>query len=597
MVMDVNPFLITLLGYTREQFLGKKIWELGYFKDAVANEANFEELKAKEYIRYENLPLETDTGQRIEAEFISNVYAVNGSKVIQCNIRDVSDRVKAERALREREAEFRILAEAMPQMVWITRPDGWNVYFSQRWMDYTGLTLEESLGHGWNKPFHPDDRQRAWDAWQEATKVTGAYSLECRLRRADGIYRWWLILGAPLRGADGTIVKWFGTCTDISDRKQAEEALRDSEERFRTMANCIPQLAWIARADGHVIWYNQRWYEYTGTTPEQMDNQGRQSLHDSEMLPKVMERWDTAISRGEPFDMEFPLRGSDGKFRAFLTRIQPLKDPQGRVMQWFGTNTDVEALKQVEGKIQELNNELERRVAERTAQLEVANKELEAFSYSVSHDLRAPLRAVNGFAGIVLQEFSSLLPAEGRLQLERIRGAGLQMGELIDDLLAFSHVSRQSVNRRTLDTNKLAQAVLEELKPQLAGREIEIRTGDLPACHGDRGLLKQVWVNLLSNAVKYTRGKPAIIEIGCRLENAETVYFVRDNGAGFDMRYARKLFGVFQRLHRSDEFEGTGVGLAIVQRIVHRHGGRIWAEAEPGKGATFYFTLKAKGTI
>jgi light-regulated signal transduction histidine kinase (bacteriophytochrome) len=174
----------------------------------------------------------------------------------------------------------------------------------------------------------------------------------------------------------------------------------------------------------------------------------------------------------------------------------------------------------------------------------------------------------------------------------RIRNGGQRMGVLIDDLLAFARLRRKSIGRQTVDTAKLVQNVLDELGPERSGRRIDINVGELPASYGDPALLKQVWVNLLSNAVKYTRGRePAIIEIGCTRENGEDVFSVRDNGAGFDMQFAGKLFGVFQRLHRADEFEGTGVGLAIVQRIVHRHGGRVWAEAETNRGATFYFTL------
>jgi two-component system, sensor histidine kinase and response regulator len=224
--------------------------------------------------------------------------------------------------------------------------------------------------------------------------------------------------------------------------------------------------------------------------------------------------------------------------------------------------------------------------------LEAANKELEAFSYSVSHDLRAPLRAVDGFSSVLLEEFSAEMPPEAKLLLDNVRTGAKQMNQLIVDLLRFSHVGRQPMSKHTVNLSTLVHEVLEDLRKKQAGRRIEIQISELPDCVGDLSLLRQVLVNLLSNAFKFTRQREqAMIEVGCRQQGGEQVYFVRDNGAGFDMRHVEKLFGVFQRFHRADEFEGTGVGLSIVQRIIQRHGGRIWAEAEVGKGATFYFTL------
>lgn len=242
-----------------------------------------------------------------------------------------------------------------------------------------------------------------------------------------------------------------------------------------------------------------------------------------------------------------------------------------------------------------LNTQLEQRVQDRTAELEAANKELEAFSYSVSHDLRAPLRAVDGFSQALLEDYADLMPEEGRRYLLAIRQGAQKMGMLIEDLLKFSHLSRMPLRKQAVDTEFMVRGVLDELQALETGREIEVHIGPLPRCSADPALLRQVWVNLISNALKYTRRRGAArIEMGCDEGPDSVVYRISDNGTGFDMRYAGKLFGVFQRLHRAEDYEGSGVGLAIVQRVIHRHGGRIWSEAAVDQGATFYFTLHGK---
>jgi signal transduction histidine kinase len=250
------------------------------------------------------------------------------------------------------------------------------------------------------------------------------------------------------------------------------------------------------------------------------------------------------------------------------------------------------ALRDSEERLLALNTELEQRVQSRTEQLETANKDLEGFSYSVSHDLRAPIRAVGGFATLLAEDHGAELSDEARRKIGIIRAEAARMGQLIDDLLAFSRLGRKALDPVELDMGEMARAVYERLNHADPGRPVEFRLGSMPAARGDRGLFEQVWMNLLSNAIKFSsKTERPLIEVGGIAEQRELIFFVRDNGAGFDPKYASKLFGVFQRLHRQEDYAGTGVGLALVHRIVSRHGGRVWADGRPGAGATFHFSL------
>ena len=282
----------------------------------------------------------------------------------------------------------------------------------------------------------------------------------------------------------------------------------------------------------------------------------------------------------------------DGTTVDLSLAVSPIRDAQGQIVGVSSIARDITERKRAEEQILQLNAELEHRVQIRTAELTSANQELEAFTYSVAHDLRAPLRHIDAFTRILQEDFAGSFPPEAAQLLETIRRGSENMSRLVNDLLNLAHVGRQEMKREATPLNLLIEEVINEMKRETQGREIEWRVAELPTIQGDPGLLKQVFANLLSNAVKYTRPrKPAVIEIGLRVMNDEPVVYVRDNGVGFNMKYADKLFGVFQRLHRAEEFEGTGVGLAIVERVIKRHGGHIWAESELDKGATFYFTL------
>ena len=382
---------------------------------------------------------------------------------------------------------------------------------------------------------------------------------------------------------------------DISDRKAAEAALREGQEEFRMLANAIPQLCWMANADGWITWYNDRWYEYTGTTAEQMQGWGWQSVHNPEALPEVMQRWSDSLATGERFDMVFPLRGRDGVFRPFLTRVMPVRDQGGRVVRWFGTNTDISEQQRTEDEIRRLNAELGQRVRERTAELEAANKELEAFAYSVSHDLRAPLRGIDGWTLALIEDFCGQcekLNGKGRGYLDRVRSETQRIGHLIDDLLQLSRITRAEMHRDAVDLSRIAETVAARLREAHPQRRLEFAIRPGLKAFGDTRLLDVALTNLLENAVKFTAPRtPGRIAFESVESEGKPAFVVRDNGVGFDMAYAGTLFGAFQRLHSESEFPGTGIGLATVQRVIHRHGGRIWAEAEPDRGASFYFTI------
>ncbi len=379
---------------------------------------------------------------------------------------------------------------------------------------------------------------------------------------------------------------------EINRRNQAEEEFGSSEERFRLIVeNIVDYAIFMLDPEGHVISWNNGAERIKGYRVDEILGRHFACFYPREDIErgKPQDELKAAAAAGRTEDEGRRVRKDGTTFWANAL-ITAIKDKNGNLRGFVKITRDMTKHEETLEEIRQLNVHLEGR----TAQLSAANAELEAFSYSVAHDLRAPLRQIAGFSKILTEEHAvELLPAAVRY-LEKIQEGAEQMGHLVDDLLNFARVGQQALSYATTSLNSIVQSAIEELETEGAGRDIEWRIDDLSTVECDPVLIKQVFVNLLSNALKYTRKRErALIYIGQTILNNQPILFVRDNGVGFEMKYAGKLFGIFQRLHKARDFEGTGVGLAIVDRIVRKHGGRIWAEAELEKGATFFFTLAA----
>lgn len=504
---------------------------------------------------------------------------------------DISGRIEAEKSMRESEQRYRSLVLASSAIVWNMPASGQFESDQPAWRAFTGQTSEELSGWGWLHAVHPDDRRMTEAAWRESVATKRFFEVEHRLETADGGYRTMLARAVPILNADGSLREWVGIHADITDRKEALEAqarliveLETERGRLREIFAQAPALiATITFPELLFETANDRFVRFLGRG----DLAGAPVL---EVMPDLMEqgfheKLRNAVKAGHALSgRTVPIHLPGGQTRYVDFVFQPMRDGEGNIGGLFAHGVDVTEQVRARQSMEEMNAELERRVEDRTQKLRTANEEMEGFTYTVSHDLRAPLRAIHATSRILEEDFGDLLPEEARNQLTRQGAAARRMGILIDELLKLSRISRVEMKSEVFDLSQATSEVLEEIVVP-PGVNVEIQ----PAMRakGDAQLVRFILQNLLENAIKFSPNG-GTVRVGASPSGA---FFVSDQGIGFDMKYANKLFLPFERLVHEREFPGTGIGLANVERIAKRHGGRVWAEGEPGKGSTFWFTL------
>ncbi len=520
----------------------------------------------------------------INARPILEMNGDRGNSVV-VSIEDITHKKQGKRALLAAERKYRDLYDNAPDMYGSVDPKTKQIVECNATLCTTlGFNRSELLGRPVSSIYHRDCHDRVHSAFETFVETGQVHNAELELRTKSGARIPVLLNLTAVRNASGEITRCHSTWRDVTDRKRAEEASRMLAAIVSSSADAICAIdlsgvivSWNAAAET-MYGYSER--EILGCATEVL-------------VPDALEKeWYGIMDRaasGERVQQFETLRlTKDGReFDVSLT-VSPLRQRDGEIVGAAMLSRDISEKKEAERQLQQYNATLQ----EQTEQLEVANKDLESFSYSVSHDLRAPLRAIGGYSELLLNDYGSQIDDRGFKAVTVIARNAAKMEQLIESLLRFSRLGRQPISRRHVNMESLACEAFEQASSLEPGRSFEFTVDRLPPIDGDEALLGQVWANLVGNAVKYTRPRPkARIVIDGRVHNGEAVYSIRDNGVGFDDEYAERLFAVFQRLHSATEFEGTGVGLALTERIIGRHGGRIWAEATQGKGARFYFAL------
>jgi PAS domain S-box-containing protein len=589
-VVDLNPRCERMFGVSREHCVGRPLDQILHRRVAAEIAAECRRCMA---CHHESCSIEIQTSigdQVLQLTLTPLADDTCGGRRISVALQHTTDAAIPRSDAYLQDSEFRAMVENTPDYVARYALDGSIQYVNPALERFMHRSLSEVRGRTSREIYGDSTGQMCHTAILKSVSTRSVTNVESCFQSPSGQIVCHYVTFSPEFNANTEVVSVLGTGRDITRLKQSEALLGEREREFRTIVENSPDLIARYDRDARVQYVNQAVVRTTGIPAEEM--LGRTISVAPIEYCRAVER---ALMEGVDCRMEVELPLERGAL--FIDAlIVPERDASGAVTSVLSLSRDLTEMKAAEEELRRLNSKLEERVAMRTAALESANRELESFAHTVSHDLRAPLRAITTFAALLIeQEREHLLP-KGRQMIERIAGAACKLNELIDGILEHSRAGQRRLQRRRVVFEQLVREIVAEVQEQYPEGQVVIH--ELPPVEGDPTMLRQIVQNLIHNAFKFSGARvPRCVEIGCRVGQGQHVFYVRDNGAGFDMKYAQNLFGMFQRMHSGLTVPGTGVGLAIVKRLIERHGGRIWAESSPDAGATFFFTLEGAETL